>query len=353
MASYNYFAFEANDISDPLAGGTLSEPVLQTTATIPTGEICQPADITKISPGTAYSQVDDIIVFQDMDNENVTVSGITKAEWNNVDQKYNGTVYGSGTNGVTLKESWFAQWMEFLDLEDYINDPIFVDILQDFEDDDYFQQLSGLSISYLSQAGDTLELSLSVNCYQTSFFTDWLNSNSGSTVIEMKTKIKSSPHFISNAGKIEYFNDYNYVWSFDTRKYNYDGDGVTSASLTNGGGNIFYEIKFASLEYEALYSVKKDVDPRDPTFGLCSGEDKPFCVADEIFVIDISSLTRRTYSGTGNDFIWTWMGSPSAINREWYIANISDPCNDYTFTPISEMLFPLRVISECEYGDFG
>ena len=143
------------------------------------------------------------------------------------------------------------------------------------------------------------------------------------------------------------------VWTFGGRSYElYAGDGVLNSNLTIGCGNIFAEIKLAGIEYAAKYIVKKEVDSRDPTFGLCSGEEGPFCIGDQIYVIDTSTLSTRLFTGTNLDFTWTWVGNQDTTYREWYIANITNPCVDFRAVPISELLFPLRVISECQFEDF-
>ena len=355
MANFNYFAFNPYNATDPLAGGTLALPILQNTATVPDGEICQPADFTKISPNPVYSQVDEFLTFQDSDGETISVAGITEADWNSIDIDYNSVpIYGASTSGAIFKETWLASWMTFLNLAAFINDPIFTQIFNDFNSSDNYKKLSGQSIAYLTQTDDTLELSLGLNAYQNTFFTDWLTTNSGTTVSEMRVAIKDTPHFTSNVGRITYSDGTHNVWSFDARQYsNYEGPGVVNGNISIGGGNYITEIKFAGVEYEAMYVVRKEVDPRDPTFGLCSGVGEPFCIGDQIYVIDTSTLTSRNYLGTGSGFDWTWMGSPSEIDREWYIANITNPCTDFANTPISGQLFPLRVISECIFADFN
>lgn len=360
MANYNYFAFTEDDPVDKLSGGILADYVNNNgvIAPAPIGELCQPNEIIKLSPNNDlnnlnYSQIDDYIDFT-ISGENVRVAGLTELDWNEIDDI------------DTFKEVWFKAWMNHVGLNSYTTEDIFNTLIADFENDDGFQKLSGPSVAYMHQNTETLEVTLGLNAYESNFWLDWIATHSTNPYsTEIRKSLTNLPHFISHIAKITYSNDTHNTWSFDTRKYStYSGPGVENGNILVGGGNYFTEIKFAGANYiidnnltteftKAKYVIKKNIDPRDPTFGLCSGEGEPFCVGDQLFVIDISIINDRIYSGTNAGFSWTWIGTPTDVDRKWHIANVSRPCTDYANIPINNMLFPLRVISECIFSDFN
>lgn len=355
MANYNYFAFTINDSEDTLAGGELAGPAYNSNAIAPepTGMICQPDEIIKLSPGNNYSSDDDYIDFN-INGDTVKVSGLTEIDWNELNDA-----------NESFKLEWFKAWMTHLGLKTFIDDTdLIIDIMSEFESVNGFQQLSGPSISYLTQNTESSEFALGVNSYNTVFWKNWIATSTNSNVPAIRKIIKSTPHFISHIAKIAYSNDTHNTWSFDNRHYYlYTGDGAENGDISAGGGNYFTEIKFAGLYYtsdnyinsqiKAKYVVKRNIDYRDPTLGLCSGEGGPFCIGDQLYIIDISILNDRIYNGTNAGFSWTWMGTATDVDRKWHIANVSKPCVDYKNVPINDMLFPLRAISECKFEDFN
>lgn len=355
MSNYNYFAFTEDDPADKLSGGELASPIYNSGAVAPApiGELCQPNEIIKLSPGEVYSQTDDYIDFN-INSELIRVAGLTELDWNEI------------LDTEIFKEIWFKDWMIHIGLESYTTGDIFNTLLTDFETENGFKKLSGPSVAYVTQDSETLEVTLGLNAYESNFWIDWVSSHSTNPYsTEIRKSLTNFPHFISHIAKITYSTDTHNTWSFDTRKYStYYGPGVENSDISTGGGNYITEIKFAGTNYiidnnltvettKAKYVIRKTVDPRDPTFGLCSGEGEPFCVGDQLYVIDISIINDRIYSGTNADFSWTWIGTPTDVDRKWYIANVSRPCTDYRNIPINTMLFPLRVISECTFGDFN
>jgi len=359
MAQYNYFEFNPRNTNDPLAGGELSAPVeLNNIITTIDGTLCQPGEIKKLTPGVEYSTFEDYMKI-DID-QTVTISGLTEQDWEEI----------SLETGNTFKKDFIINWMNFLNLSEFTDMSVMDSIMNFFEDINFFKLMSGPSVAYLTQDPITLEVSLGLNSYNVTYWLDWINANSNTNyalyATQIRKKIKPLPHFITHIAKIQYSNTTEKTWSFDTRYYTeYSGDGVNNASLEVGGGNYFTEIKFAGLHYtinnnieiyqtKAKYIVKKNIDQRDPTFGLCSGEGEPFCIGDQVFIIDTSILNNRIYTGSdSNSFTWTWIGTSSNIDRKWYIANVSNPCTDYTNVAISDMLFPLRAISECKFENFN
>jgi len=360
MAKYNYFDFTANDIQDPLSGGVLSTPIFNNAiAPEPDGILCQPGNIVKLSPGDDYSDTEDYIKFYTDLDQILTVYGLTEQDWNKIDLNTNNS----------FKKDFIIDWMKFLNLGEFIDDPIVDVLLTYFEVNNIFKLLSGPSVAYVNQDIETQEVTVRLNSYSVTFWFDWITDNITSNysqyALQFKRIIKPAPHFVTHIAKIEYSNTIENTWSFDALIYNeYTGPGVTNSSLSEGGGKIFSEIKLAGLYYtinnninveytKAKYIAKKNLDPRDPTFGRCSGDGPPFCIGDQVFIVDTSIVNHRYYSGSNIDFTWTWIGTSSTVDRKWYIANVSNPCTDYTNVPISEMLFPLRAISECKFENFN
>ena len=143
------------------------------------------------------------------------------------------------------------------------------------------------------------------------------------------------------------YNNYsNLVYGFDA--YFYIGLSVDDTmNIENGGGNLVGEVKLAGNGVQANYILKKNINENDPTVGLCSGEDPPLCMGDQIIIVDTTVWTEN--NGTS----WTWIGDYSQLNYTWHIADVTNPCVDYQNIPISAMLFPLRYIEFCRFEDFS
>lgn len=353
MATYNYYGF-AQGAS--YYAGSYSAAV--NTATMPTGSICQPGDVLKFSPGNSYG-TNEIMTFA-LDY-NLTIESMTVGDWDTV-----------------TKDKWFQSYMTKVGLSRFITDPIYAKLLSDWEAGFGFERLSGLSLAYVYQDTISLEVRLGVNLYIDTFFEDWVFTNApsptyGTIASDIFGTLKPGPHYISNVGKITYGTWTDFVWSFGVPNIFDEYVTLGTENLANGGGNLFAEIKLAGGYFNASnesivnahYIVVKNVPQDDPTKGICTylrskneiGFNTnttaylgPFCVGDVLTVINDSVYTTRT--NLTSVFTWTWFGNLYDVPTLWYLADISNPCQDYQTVPVYDMLFPLRVISECKYENF-
>lgn len=351
--SYNYYAFTQG--SDYYSG-VYSSPINSLIS--PTGTVCQPGDILKMSPGTVFGTGETLSFALDY---TLTIDSPTSSDWTS-----------------SLKDQWFQAYMTKVGLSRFITDPIYPTLFAAWQSGNGFEKLSGLSLAYVYQDSITFEVKLGVNLYVDTFFEDWIFANSpdpqlGVVAADMNGTIKPGPHYISNVGKVTYGTWSDFVWSFGIpytfTQYVLSGN----EGLTSGGGNLFKEIKLAASLFDdnnnskvdAHYIVVKNTPSDDPTRGLCTylrskneiGFNTnltaylgPFCIGDVLTVINDSVYTTRT--NTTSNFTWTWYGDNFDIPVTWYLADISNPCVDYQTVPIYDMLFPLRVISECKYENF-
>lgn len=333
---YNYFPFT---ITDDFSGyySTYSSTSFQ----IPIGTICHPTDILKFNAGTnAWYQNPETHIFL---NNEVEISTLNSTNWN-----------------ANLRNEWFDSFLRYANLYNYLIPSEKTTIYNYFLSKDIFQLLSSPSIAYVSindgtngvynNSIITNEISIGVNVYHFNWVMDYVNTLPNNTPLKNKvfTYIKDNL-LISNVCKVKYKNFEDFVWCFDGIEYpDYDISNIgLIPSLSNGGGNIFGEIKMAGNGVQAHYIVKKNIDPKDPTIGICSGEGKPFCMGDEIIIIDDTCFTNSSTSG------WTWIGDYSNLKFEWFIADVSEPCTYYSNTSIYEILFPLRIIQFCIFDNFG
>lgn len=332
---YHYFPF--TPISDYT--GTYSA-YSSTSFTIPIGNICQPADILKFNAGeTPWSQPMDSQYFL---NNEIRIFSLNITDWTTI-----------------LKDKWFDDYLKYVNLYNYLTPSEKATLYNYIESENIFEKISAPSIAYVTRNDGTNgliidpfltnEVSIGLNVYHTPLILDYVNTLPNNT--PLKNKVfqyhKKGDVLISNVCKVTYQNQTEYMWCFDGIEYkNYDISNIgLIPSLTNGGGNIFGEIKLAGNYIQAHYIVKKNVDYNDPTFGLCSGQGKPFCFGDEIVIVDTTCWTSNDTSG------WTWIGNMSSMDYTWHIANITDP-KVYGTVPISEQLFPLRVIQFLLFSDF-
>lgn len=359
MADYNYFAFIDAPINpDPALPiidldkfkGTLQSPVFSNTPTIPTSSagigmppISQPGDVLKFSPGLVYGTNESLIFNFDYP---LAIESLNVSDWT-----------------LSLKNQWFQSWMIKVGLGNYINHTVYNTLFSAWETDYGFEKLSGLSLAYAIQDSNTFEIKLGINSYVSTFFQDWVFNNPSQIATDIFGTLKPGPHYISHVGKITYGNHTDYVWSFANGFIfnEYNGDGALNGNIVTGGGNAFVEVKLAALNLEngtpktiPHYIIRKNVPDNDPTRGIASIESvyqKPFCIGDVLTVLNNSTFTTRS-NNTAN-FTWTWFGNLIDIPTAWYLADASDPCNDYRTVPIFEQLFPLRVISECKFENFN
>jgi hypothetical protein len=292
------------------------------------GNICYPSDVVKI---------------QDDDIYNFNTLQITKPKIND------------WTNDN--KTMWLTTYLKFINLwnDNTINNinyqgigsnPIWFNLILTYADTiNIWTYLSGLSLAYINESSSG-EISIGVNVYDTRFVMDYAstlpNNNALKTYILLSHK--QNECYVSNVGYCDYKGFKKLVWCFDGTKYNY----VSTGDLITGCGNVFNEIKLAGNGIKTHYIIKRNVNYLDPTQGLCSGDSGAFCTGDEIMVIDDSELS--TYNPTDG---WTFIYNPlTQFNYTWYVADVSNPCVDYANYPVMEMKFPIRVIAECEVGNF-
>jgi len=351
---YNYYTFTQGA---DFYTGNYNAPV--NSATLPTGTVCQPGDILKMSPGNVFGTGESITFSLDY---SLTIESPLVTDWD-----------------TSFKNEWFQAYMTKVGLSRFITNPIYPTLLSAFEATFGFEQLSGLSIAYVNQDAASLEVRIGVNLYINTFFEDWIFANAadpylGAVAADLFGTLKPGPHYISNVGKVTYGGWSDFVWSFAT-PYTFTNYALAGGEgLENGGGNMFKEIKLAGALFDdanvskvnAHYLVVKNVPIDDPTKGYCTyyrsknepGFNSnvtaylgPFCIGDVLTVINDSVYTTRT--NMTNTFTWTWFGDHIDVPTTWYLADITNPCTDYKTVPIFDMLFPLRVVSECKYEDFN
>ena len=314
--------------------GSQLDPVIGTeTATV--GDLCQPGDIVKLSAGTnAWNQ--DPQTITNFLNSEVTISSMEKSDWTE-----------------EQKDEWFEGYLKYVGLESLVDSLYYQELFDYAEVINIFEELSGASIAYVDQSTSG-EVTICCTVYENDFILQYAlslpNSDDLRTIILSEHIVK--PPYISNVFKTSYNGFEHVTWCFDGiiyTEYNLSNLSI-EPSLTNGGGNIFGEVKLAGDGIRAHYLVKKNVDPKDPTIGLCSGEPGPFCMGDEIILIDTSVYTKD--NGTNG---WSWIGDFTQLDglNTWHIADVTDPCTDYANVPIFDQLFPLRVIAFCRYQNFG
>lgn len=312
--------------------GRIEAPIDSTEISV-NGDICYPSETIKLAYGSdAWSQDEQQISLLSGD---LIIKTATFSDWT-----------------YLKKEEWLKAYMNYCGLSNMINNTThFNTILQVAENQNLFEKLSGSSIAYATKDNTSGEVSIGMNVYLNRFIRDYAltlpnNSAFRNAVLSLH---KTDNMYVSNVAIITYLNQTEMVYCFDGINYNYDLSQLPELpSLTTGGGTIFGEVKLAGNGIKAYYTIKKNIDKDDPTVGLCSGEGAPFCIGDELTIIDKTVWT--TYDVNDG---WTWKGDFTNLPYTWYIADITNPCVDYKNEKISNMAFPLRVIQFCKFGDFG
>lgn len=314
-----YFSFtQTGDFSG------IYQAVVSTTSGSISGDLSQPSDILKLE-GTDFISFNNILVESDF-------------IWT-----------------TELKDKWLNSYLRHVNLLDYINQNQYNEIMNNASD--LFVELKNPSIAYITindGSGTnapyddnfiTNEVSIGMNVYRNEFIRDISSTTGLNSIIYHH---KQEPVYISNVSKVTYNGFSDIVWCFDGYYFeNYDISLIGTPSLINGGGNRFGEVKLAGNGIHAHYKVRKNVSGNDPTFGMCSGDDKPFCMGDRIVLVDTTCWTESGTSG------WTWIGDTSVLNYEWNLADVSNPCIDYQYVPIYDMIFPIRVIQFCTFENYG
>jgi hypothetical protein len=337
---YNYFPFT-------ITGNFSGEysHYSSTSFNIPSGNIAQPSDILKFNSGSdAWSQIPTSHTFL---NGELTVSSLSGTDWT-----------------PSLKNEWFVAYLSYVNLNNYLAPSEITTLFNYVETLDIFQQLSSPSLSYVTKNNGTQgliidpllinnEVSIGLNTYPFTAIMDYANTLPNNNILKNKilTYYKQQ-NYISNCCKVSYKGFTNIVWCFEGIEYplyNISNIGLTP-SLINGGGNMFSEVKLAGNNIQAHYIVKSNVDINDPTGGLCSGGNKPFCVGDYISIVDTTCWSSNS-STSG----WSWLSSDYSQLTDlyvWGIADVSNPCTDFKNVELGDLFFPIRVILFCKILNF-
>lgn len=337
----NYFPFTQIDNFTGIYG--LVESTSGVIETI--GNTCEPNDIIKLNVGDdVFSQIPEQITYS---NINLKIETLSSSDWS-----------------ISLKEEWFNAYISHIGLISKISPSQYSTLFNYAESINIFEELSAPSIAYVNRNDGTNaynddnfitnEVFIGLNVYKNNFIKDYADSLSPSTLRDtIYNNIKTSDTYISNAAKITYQGFTDIVFCFEGLKYElYDISNIgVEPSLINGGGNIFGEVKLAGDAIQAHYKVRKNVNPKDPTYGYCSGVGKEqgegFCMGDEIVLVDTTVWTTNGTSG------WTWIGDFSILPYEWNVSDVSQPCTYYRDVSIYDILFPLRIIQYCIFDDFN
>jgi hypothetical protein len=326
MKAIKYYGFN----STSKFGGNVVPPIEASVDTT-IGEFGFPGDVLKLAHGSdAWAQEPQHLFFL---NSELVVSKVESGDWTE-----------------ELRHKWFKSYLRYCKLEMLIGS-VYYDILYDILlQQNMFQMLSGPSIAYVNRDSVSQEVSIGMNVYEVPFVYDYavsLPSNSSLRNIVLSNH-RPGKVLVSNACKVDYLAQEEVVWCFDGVKYKYNLSALGFApTLTTGGGDHFGEVKLAGNGVYANYIIKKNIDKDDPTIGLCSGVVGPFCMGDEIVLIDTSVWS--TYV----DGVWSWVGDFTQFDYIWHIADITNPCKDYRNVPAYYMRFPLRVVQNCKFDDFN
>lgn len=337
----NYFEFTSS--GDFKGEYSLVQSINTVIETI--GDTSNPCDILKLNVGDdVWSQIPESITYS---NINLTIETLTISDWT-----------------IEMKEEWFNAYLLHIGIISKITPSQYAELFNHAESLNIFERLSAPSIAYVNRNDGTNaynddffytnEVFIGVNTYKNNFILEYVNNLPSSELKDIiYTNYKQGDVYISNALKVTYDGFTDIVYAFEGIEYplfNIDNIGL-EPSLTNGGGNIFAEIKLAGNKLQSRYKVRKNVNPDDPTFGYCSGVGKEqgygFCMGDEIVIVDTSVWSSSSTSG------WTWIGDYSVLPYEWHIADVTKPCEYYRNVSIFDQLFPLRIISFCVFDDFG
>jgi len=318
--------------------GTYTGPFIGNESTVG-GELCEPGQIVKLAAGNdAWSQDPQII--NGFLNGELTIESLQLSDWDN-----------------NLKIQWLEDYMKYVGLGKFITNISYMTIiLSEAENINIFEKLSGPSIAYITKDSSTNEVSIGLNAYIEDFILklalDQLSPGNQLRNDILSNHINRSP-YITNTAKVTYQTYTDIVYGFDAYIFEkYILNTTIEHTLENGGGNAFGEIKLAGNGIQAKYIIKKNLNPNDPTIGLCSGDGPPLCMGDQIVIVDTTVWTEN-FAGTSGTGSWTWIGDYSQLDYIWHIADVTNPCIDYRNIPVSSILFPLRIIQFCTLENFS
>lgn len=316
--------------------GILSSPELLQPTDILEGTVCQPSNIIKLNSGTGWETTASTIVIND-----IVIQSMSESDWT-----------------ASKKEEWVSAYVKHCGIT--CDTAELSLILGYLESIDIFQRLSGACIAYtMHNNGSTSEPPfddgfvsgerfLGIGAYPHDFLREYAATLPINNTLRDKiySEHNNGATYISNVCKLTYDSQTEVVYSFGCVSYPLYDTTSHTPSLENGGGSNFAEIRFAGSGLQAHYKVRKNIDPSDPTFGLCSGEGQPFCMGDEIVIVEDSCYTESTGG-------WSWIGDLSVVEREIYLADVTKPCEYYRNVPITDMVFPMRIIQFCNFDDFN
>lgn len=297
---FNYFSFSpSSDYTGNLSLAGSSSSVL------PNGTVWQPGDALKLNPNSWNLNESIVYTFDD----NFIIEGLKESEM-------------SGLIKLNYIESILLHHGIRIEVSDIAN-------ISNSISNDAFKTLSGPCISYCNQKEPGKEIRLGLRTFVLDEIKDSL-SNYG--IINPRA---------SCFAKVTYMGHTEIIWGVGGTENQYGA----IEDVLNGESQSNIEIMIAG-ELEPKYKVIKKLDPDDPTSGFGpTNEESPLCVGDPIVVVDISNYAEKTDTG------WTWKDANYTSN-EWYVADVTDPCNDYSNTEITKQLFPIEFISGCDFEDF-
>lgn len=334
--SYNRFLF--TDSLETFSGTYVLD---NSTLSVPNGNIHRPGNILKFNNGSdPWSQTPMYVEYL---NSELTITTVQQINWDN-----------------NNKSRWIGEFLSYLGLINYLDMIESQQLISVLENDDIFRKLSGPSLAYINRNDgidpnsynyDLInnEVNIGLNTYEYNIIYNYGLSLPDTSLLKEKILMYCKEDArISNACLVTYKGKTEILYCFGGYHYkNYDISAIPEPTLLSGGGNWFGEVKIAGNGVKAHYIVKAGVDDNDPTGGLLSGHTLPFCMGETIVIID--TTTWSTFNGVDD---WTYENGSTYHPYIWNIADVTNPCVDYSGVPISELLFPLRVIQFCEFGDF-
>lgn len=324
------------------------QPYSTTPITSIDGDITQPSDIVKLNESNitnVWDQIPESLTFlgTELIIESCVESDITP----------------------TIKSNYIESYLRYIGIYNYLNNSYITELSLLF-DDQFFNDLSSPSIAYCTRSDGVYgtnydfpyytsnEVSIGLNTYIFNVIKDYVTVlPNGNDLKDIIYQYHIQDARISNLCKVSYKGFTNIVWCFGGIEYKlYDTSNIgITPSLKVGGGNWFSEVKLGADRIQARYIVKKNVDEEDPTYGLASGDPKPFCIGDKLILVDTTSLSDYN-STTG----WTWFNGDydSQIFYTWNLADVSgNVCDTYKNIPIDDLLLPIRIIMFCRFNEFN
>jgi hypothetical protein len=333
--SYNQFIFTPG--VETFSGSYVLD---NSTISTPNGNIFEPGTVVKFNNGDPWLQSPMVMEYL---NSELSISTVSEYMWTNNE-----------------KSRWILEYFTYLGIINYLDMFESQTLIALIQNDNLFNHISAPSLAYInrndnidinSQPVDLVngEVNIGLNVYPYNIVYNFGLSLPDTSLLKEKIMMYCREEaYISNACLVTYKAQTEILWCFGG--YNYKGYITPNSfvpSLLEGGGNWFSEIKLAGSGVKAHYIVRAGVDPNDPTYGLLSGHDKPFCMGEIINIIDTTTWTILYENDT-----WTYDNGSVTRPYIWDIADVSNPCVDYSGVPITELIFPLRIIQFCEFGDF-